>query len=126
MEKEIIGFLLSKNPLARYMPLISGKITKKIGDLTQDDVEKVHIIAGVVSGMKMIKTKKDNSEMAFMTVFDDSGHLEVVVFPKTYQQLKGMLKLNALLLMKGKINDRDDALSMLLEKAVDLERVKVP
>lgn len=126
MEKEIIGFLLSKNPLARYMPLISSKITKKIGDLTHEDVEKVHIIAGVVSGMKTIKTKKDNSEMAFVTVFDDSGHLEVVVFPKPFKQLKGMLKLNGLLLMKGKINDRDDALSMLLEKAVDLERVKVP
>jgi DNA polymerase-3 subunit alpha len=123
MEKEVIGFLISRNPLSKYQSLLEKKVTKKIGEITAEDNGKVHIIAGVVSGKKIIKTKKDNHEMAFLNFFDESGTIEVVVFPKTFAAYKNMIAMNKILLMKGKISDRDGTMSIMMEKAVDLEKV---
>jgi DNA polymerase-3 subunit alpha len=124
MEKEIIGFLISNNPLARFETILQKKVTKKIGEIGPEDNNATHIIAGVISGKKLIKTKKDNHEMAFLHCFDDTGSIEVVVFPKTYASLKSILDMNKILLMKGKVNERDGGMSFLLEKAVDLERIE--
>ena len=123
MEKEVIGFLITKNPLLKFENLIKKKITKKIGDINQEDVDKTHILAGIISGKKIIKTKKDNHEMAFINLFDETGSLECVVFPKLFARLRDFLSINKVILLKGKINDRDGRLSILIDNAVDLDKV---
>ncbi|MGB9707337.1 MAG: DNA polymerase III subunit alpha, partial [Microgenomates group bacterium] len=125
LEREIIGFLISKNPLQKYRTIISKKISKKIGDITIDDIDKKLIIAGIISNVKKIKTKKDNSEMAIFNLFDDSGNIEVVVFPKLYKILKDIIKVNKILLIKGSINEKESRLTLILDQAVNLENVKV-
>ena len=123
MEKEIIGFLITKNPLLKFEDLIRKKITKKIGDVNIEDVNKTHILAGIVSGKKIIKTKKDNSEMAFINLFDETGSLECVVFPKLFARLREILAINRVIMLKGKINDRDGRISVLIDNAVDLDSI---
>ncbi len=120
-EKEVIGFLISRNPLLSYSKIINEKTTRTIGDITPEDKGITHKIAGVVSGLKVIKTKRDNSDMCFLTVFDQTGTIEVVVFPKTYATLKKYFSINKVLLMKGKIDFREDKLSMILDTAVNLD-----
>jgi len=82
MEREVIGFLIGKNPLLKFQKIIDKKTTKKIGDIGQNDVNKPLIIAGIISGKKALKTRKDNSEMAVITIFDETGSIEVVVSQK--------------------------------------------
>jgi len=120
MEKEVIGFLISKNPLIKYKNIIEQKATKKIGEITKEDVNKIHILVGVISGKKIIKTKKDNNEMAFMTIYDETGSIEVIVFPKLYAKLGATLGLNQAVILKGKINERDDQLSVIVDNAMKL------
>jgi DNA polymerase-3 subunit alpha len=124
MEREVIGFLLTKNPLNQYKEIIERKIKKRLGDLTTEDVKETYILAGCISAKKVIKTKKDNAEMAFLSVFDQTGTIEVIVFPKTYLKLKNMLNMNVAILFKGKIDNKDDKLTVILDNAVDLERTK--
>ena len=81
-------------------------------------------MAGIVSGKKEVKTKKNNYDMAFLNINDETGVIEMVVFPNSYAKLKPMLKINKVILFKGKITDREGALSIILENAVDLENVK--
>lgn len=123
MEKEVIGFLITKNPLDKFRVIIDKKISKKIGEIALEDVNKTHIVAGIVSGKKTIKTKKDNAEMAFINVFDESGSIELVVFPKAYSRLSDIFAINRVVLLKGKINDRDGRLSILVDNAVSLDRM---
>lgn len=123
MEREVIGFLITKNPLDKYRSVIDKKITKKIGDITAEDVNKTHIIAGIVSGRKTIKTKKDNAEMGFVSMFDESGSIECVIFPKSYTRLSDLFLINRVVLLKGKINERDGRLSVLVDNAVGLDRM---
>jgi len=121
MEREVIGFLITKNPLLRHKKIIDKKVNKKIGEVKLEDSGKSHIMAGIISGKKIIKTKKDNSEMAFLNIFDETGSIEVVVFPRLYAKLKSFLFINKVILFKGTINDRDGRLSVLMDNAVNLE-----
>lgn len=122
-EKEVIGFLISRNPLDTYKGVIDKKITKKIGELVLEDVKKVVVLAGIVTGKKVVKTKKDNAEMSFLNINDQSGSLEVVVFPKIYAKLKDILNVNKVILFKGVVSDRDGSVSVMMDNAVDLERI---
>jgi len=126
MEREVIGFLIGKNPLAKFTSIIKKKATKKIGEVTELDVRKDLILAGIVSGKKLLKTKKDNSEMAIIHVFDETGSIEVVVFPKAYANLKKIIAINKILLFKGKLNNREGRLGIILDNAVDLEAIQSP
>lgn len=117
MEKEVIGFSLTINPLSKIPSDIEKKITKRIGELTEVDVNKSQILVGIISQIKKINTKKNNSEMAFLTIFDKTGSIEVVVFPKDYLRFKDILGLNKLVILKGKITQRDNKLGVILENA---------
>lgn len=124
MEKEVIGFLITHNPLAPYKTIIDEKITKRIGNITSQENNKTHIIAGAINGFKTIKTKKDNSEMAFLSVSDETGSIEVVVFPKSYAKLKAIFQMNRVILLKGKVNLREEQVSIILDNAVALDTIK--
>jgi DNA polymerase-3 subunit alpha len=117
MEKEVIGFSLSLNPLLKIDPTIEKKVSKKIGDLNKNDIDKTVILFGVINQIKIVNTKKDNSSMAFLNIFDDSGSIEVIIFPKSFLRLKNVLSTNHSFLFKGKISDRDEKLSLILSDA---------
>ena len=125
MEREVIGFLIGKNPLLKFKNLIAKKCTHKIGEITTKDIGKSVIIAGILSAKKSLKTKKDNSEMSVIQIFDETGTIEVVVFPKTYIKVKQTLSINRIIMLKGKVNDRESRLSVLMENAVDLEKINL-
>jgi len=115
MEKEIIGFSITKNPLAKYKSIIDAKVTKKIGEVNNDDIDKTLILAGLISGKKIIKTKKSNAEMAFVKVFDETGSIETIVFPKTYSHFKDIINLNQVIMFKGKISEKQGSLNILID-----------
>ena len=125
LEKEVIGFLITKNPLMKYKEIIEKKVTKKIGDINVEDAKKKLIIAGIISGRKAIKTRRDNSEMAFINLFDETGSIEVVVFPKTFAKLKQIIAINKVIMLKGSVSERDNKLSIIMDNAVDLEGIKM-
>ncbi len=120
MEKEVIGFLISRNPLQKFARIIKEKTTKKIGEITKEDIGKTHILVGVVSAKKVIKTKKDNSEMSFITFYDETGSLEAIIFPKLYAKLGTTIQLNQAIIVKGKISEKEDQLSMIVDNAMKL------
>lgn len=121
MEKEVLGFLVTKNPLNRFRDIIDQKVTKKVGEISEADNKKQHILAGIIHAVKVVKTKKDNSEMAFIHIADESGSAEVTVFPKAYKKLKRFLLPNKVILLKGTIQNRNEGLSVLMDNAIDLE-----
>ena len=59
--------------------------------------------------------------MAFLNIFDETGTIEIVVFPKTFAKLKTIFGINRVTLLKGKVNDRDGRITFILENAVSLE-----
>ncbi len=121
MEKEVIGFLINRNPLAKFHQVIAEKTTKRIGEVSESDIEKTVILAGIVSAKKIIKTKKDNSEMAFLSVYDETGTIEVVIFPKLYARSGDLFNISQPIIFKGKVNNKDDQLTIIMDVGMPLK-----
>lgn len=112
-EKELLGFYLTEHPLTPVLDRIANKVSHDIGELSLTDVGTSVIIGGVVSNIKKIITKKSGQEMAFLKLSDLTGASEVVIFPKLYVTSKNKLLPDTILLIKGKVDARDDRLMVL-------------
>lgn len=120
-ERELIGFLLTQNPLDPYRAIIAQKVNKKLVEITVEDVKTQIIIAGEITHIKHVKTKKDHKEMAIFGINDTTATFEAVVFPKMFAQLREILKLHEVVLIKATVSDREGVLGLMVENAVRLK-----
>lgn len=121
-ERELIGFLLTQNPLDPYTNIIKSKTSTSIKDINDESVGNKFILAGEISTMKIVKTKKDGKLMAMLTLSDGTSKLDVVVFPKTYERVVEVLKPHCVILAKGQISKRDEGLVFMIDNCVDLKK----
>jgi DNA polymerase-3 subunit alpha len=112
-EKELLGLYISGHPLDLYTEKVKsiGQIAKCKETLKAG---LVTIICGVIESVRVIKTKND-SEMAFLKITDKSGSMEAVAFPKTFEKYKDILVADTCVAVKGKISERNGAMSVLAE-----------
>ena len=112
-EKELLGLYISGHPLDLYTEKVKsiGQIAKAKENLKSGIVT---IICGVIETIRVIKTKND-SEMAFLKITDKSGSMEAVAFPKTFEKYKDILVADNCIAVKGKISERNGAMSILAE-----------
>lgn len=118
MEKEVLGMYLSGHPLSEYKSELDRKTSinmKKINELKEDEKTymKLHDREVIMGGMviaKRIMTTKRNEIMAFITLEDLYGAIEVVVFPQTLKKFNILLNDDSIILIKGAISiDGDEA-----------------
>jgi len=121
MEKEVLGFLISRNPLVAYQEMIEKRSTKRIGEISREDLGKTMTLVGIISSCRVTKTKKNGLEMAFLTIFDDTGSIEIIVFPKAFRQLRMNLSVNKGLIVKGTIDEKEGRLELLANQAKCLD-----
>ncbi|MFH2118720.1 MAG: DNA polymerase III subunit alpha [Candidatus Paceibacterota bacterium] len=116
-EKELLGMYLTDNPLADQLEAVSGQSNKNISELDHHvHKDKVFIFGGILTRIKITKTKKNGSEMAFGILQDSTGSIEIVFFPKLYQQEKDIIQENKVVLIKATVQYREDELKLVAEK----------
>jgi len=120
-EKELLGLYLSDHPLKEYSPLLT-KVAQPINTLEINDSGKTIRIGGVVLEIKKITTK-NNQLMAFVQFEDLSGVAELVVFPTVFQDSQKYWQSDIMLLVDGKINNKDGSLKILVDRVWPLETV---
>ena len=123
-EKDVLGIYLSGHPLERYRNIMEKMISAKTTDFQPDEesgIPKVYdgqkvIIGGMITE-KTIKYTRNNKVMAFLTVEDLLGTVEIVVFPRDYEKWQSMLNEDARVFVQGRVNAEDDKPSkLILEK----------
>ncbi len=78
-------------------------------------------ILGLIEEIKEIPTKKDPAvKMMFLKVMDKTGSIEVVVFPKAYDQYKEKIKLESCVVIRGRTSSRNGVASLMLENITQL------
>ena len=123
-EKELLGFYLSEHPLSALSVKLSELSTFRIGEINpENDMGQLVRIGGVVSQIRILLTKKDSREMAFGRIEDLSGSIEVVVFPKVFGAAKEIFARDKAVLVVGKVDFREDQLSVLAERIYSLDEV---
>ena len=123
-EKDVLGIYLSGHPLEKYRNIMEKMISAKTTDFQPDEesgIPKVYdgqkvIIGGMITE-KTIKYTRNNKVMAFLTLEDLLGTVEIVVFPRDYEKWQSMLNEDARVFVQGRVNAEDDKPSkLILEK----------
>ncbi len=107
-EKEYLGFYLTKNPHLEKIQKMRQYVTCALDELTEDMSGNQVVLGGYVTRKSVVTTKKDNREMAFLTVSDDSASIEVIVFPDVYQNGARSINEDSLVMVSGKLDLQDD------------------
>ena len=82
----------------------------------------VIILGGVVKQVKIHSTKRDNAQMAFVTITDYISEIELVIFPSVFKKTSELWKIDEVILIKGKVQDKDGRSVVLIDKAIGLKR----
>ncbi len=115
-EREFLGFFLSDHPMHQNFEKIQPRITHRIADLLEEKSNKRIITGGLIAQMKKILTKKSNSEMAFVTIEDQTGfNIECIIFPKTYESSRSILLKDSIVIVSGKLEFKDDRPIIIVE-----------
>ena len=131
-EKEVLGVYISGHPLEEYEEQWQKAISATTLDFQLDEESnhsKVHdgareIIGGFITE-KTMKATKTNQMMAFVTLEDLLGTVEVVVFPRDYEKNKNLLEVDRKVFIKGRVSEEDDKPSKLIcEKVIPFNQIK--
>lgn len=114
-EKDALGFYLSSHPITSYSAYLKKHGAISISEASHYLHQNV-VIGGFITKERTIRTKK-GEVMAFLTISDESGELEGVAFPRTYTQSAKLLKNDALVLLKGKLESRNNQLQLIINQA---------
>ncbi len=131
-EKEVLGVYLSGHPMEEYEEKWRKNITRTTLDFQLDEDTgrtKVHdgareTVGGMITA-KTIKYTKQNKVMAFVTLEDLAGSVEVVVFPRDYEKNQQYLDEEGKVFIRGRVSEEDEAASKLIcEKVIPFEQTK--
>ena len=139
-EKEIVGIYISGHPLDKYMGMFSAfnfnasflkQKTENDGfeeefetDDGEEDIEDGASVkfGGIISEIKKTYTRRDNKEMAIITVDDVFGSISIMAFPKIYCKIKDKIETDKIMIFTGKINKRaGENTVVILETVQDVE-----
>ncbi len=116
-EKEILGFYVSAHPLDNYRQVLQGFTCVK--DLKLDQLGAHVIMGGIISRLKRTMTKK-NDPMAFFTLQDLTGSVEVLVFPKAMEAALPYLAADKIVQVSGRLSDKDEEFKLIAEEIKEL------
>lgn len=113
-EKELLGLYVSGHPLDEHREKLT-RFGKTIAMVEGESKEGVEVMAaGILSEVKTILTKSGD-KMAFATLMDKSGKIEIVAFPKTFTAVRDLFVPEKCLAIKGKFSKRNGESSILVD-----------
>ena len=120
-EKEVLGIYVSGHPLDDYEALWRKNISAVTSDFVWDEesgstkaAENSYAVIGGMITSKTVKYTRKNQAMAFLTVEDLVGSVEVVVFPKDYERFRNILTEDRKVFVRGRVSGEEDKDSKLI------------
>ncbi|MEE1565009.1 MAG: DNA polymerase III subunit alpha, partial [Acidimicrobiales bacterium] len=118
-EKEMLGLYVSDHPLSGYEVALRRRCDMAIADLADVDDGMQHTIGGVLTNLQKKWTRKGDL-MAVFDLEDLGGSVEVTVFPKTMAEHGHKLEEDAIVLVRGRLDDRRGAVPKILCHEVEV------
>ena len=121
LERDLLGFYLTEHPLSPLLSTLSSEVSHKLYELSEEvgTVERVRV-GGIVSQIRIVLTKNGQAEMAFVTLEDETGKIEAVVFPKTFTLTRSCWIRDQVVLVDGRLETREEEISLIVENAIPL------
>ncbi len=129
MEKELLGLYVSGHPLKEYEKAISKYNAISISDILMKNEEtdeyeikdnKEVLAIGIINNVNL-KVTKNNSMMCFIKLEDMSGEIEVIVFPKTFDRYKHLLREEDVIMLRARCQVKEDNVQLIAEEIKSLD-----
>ena len=114
MERELLGIYLREHPSQKLLKKSRSEWSKPLAEIADYKGQKISVTA-IIKTAKTVVTKTKQQEMAFLLLTDEAGEIEAVVFPKTCAEVKSFLIPNSVVIVKGKVEEREDRLSFIVD-----------
>jgi len=115
LEKETLGLYISGHPLSQYREILNRLTTNTVVEINDLPDDSQVTLGGVIAGVKKINTRKGDT-MAFLTLEDLTGTVEVLVFPRPYNFNKLIIKVDEAVLIKGKVSGNGEEVKVICEE----------
>jgi len=120
MEKEMLGLYISDHPLRHVHAALTARVNVALHQLLEMSDKATVVVGGIITGVKRTTTKS-GSAMAFLTLEDLTGSCEVIIFPKTYEQVHFLLKRDSVIIVRGKLDIMEQQAKILADRIIPLE-----
>ena len=124
-EKELLGMYISDHPISPYLPLIRQQATHSTRDLAEAGDKQKVIVAGMVTHIRTTVTKKGD-QMAFATIEDLQGAVELVIFPRVWERMGALVKMESVILVEGKMDLAKSDAKVLVDVIKPLREEDIP
>jgi DNA polymerase-3 subunit alpha len=122
-EREMLGFYISGHPLDKYRDELECFATTKTAEVGESIDGQEVTIGGMVKAVKRMIDRKGNM-MAFATIEDFTGALDIIIFSKTYEQVKEYVQTDRMVLVTGRVSTREGkAANVLVNEVIPLENL---
>ncbi|MBA3075663.1 MAG: DNA polymerase III subunit alpha [Anaerolineae bacterium] len=123
-EKELIGLYVSDHPISPYLPYIRLNASHSSIELAEVAHQTRVTVAGLITRMRTLTTKNGNP-MAFATVEDLQGPIELVIFPKVWDKFSMLVQMETVIIADGKVDSASGDPKILVDtiRAIRLEDV---
>lgn len=118
-EKELLGLYVSEHPFSRLRQRFNGYV-KSLRSVAGYPADEMVTVSGVISGIKKIVTKKGES-MLFVKIDDETGSLELLVFPSMLKQTLAVWQDGSPVIARGRKSDKDGESKLLVEIAGSID-----
>ncbi len=120
-EKELLGFFVTGHPLSKYQLCL-----KKISTVNLNDVYKLKeneeiTVGGILEIIKITSTRQSKEQMAILKLETPQSQIEVFAFPKVYQEFTKNIRSQNIVVVKGKVNFKEDEPKLIADKIFSLE-----
>jgi len=121
-EKDLLGVYVSGHPLARHHEIIKTFSSASSSALNLlPDGEKVRL-GGIIRKLKLHLTRKKEEKMAFLSLEDLEGIIEVIIFPRVFSQSHKFLREDALIFVGGRLDFKSDKPKLIAEVVTPLNK----
>lgn len=114
-ERELIGVYISDHPLSPVMDAINQNVTHFSSELAEGQAQQVVRVAGLITRIRPHTTKK-GAPMAFVTLEDLQGNIDLVIFPRTWKRVQSFVDFDAIVMVDGKIDTYGAEPKVLVDK----------
>jgi DNA polymerase III subunit alpha len=124
LEKEALGFYISGHPLQGYRSEV-GNLAVSSHDVREGECDEGAevLVAGMVGSMT-VRMNRNAEKMAILRLEDLRGSIEVVVFPRLYAEVQGLLREDEPLLIRARVNVRDEEINLQANQVMSLSRYR--
>jgi len=122
-EKEVLGFYITKHPLAGHKDVLAACATAPVAELDRHPDGHAVILGGMVTGLRTVAAKTGRNAgklMGIVSIEDLSGKVECVLFPNELSANRHLLAPDAVLLLEGEVDRKREAPSLRVSRVVPI------